>query len=263
MKAKYYYLSFVYLLILGCNNQHTDQPASSNSSTEISNRPATSDKQSPVSETNNTAEINHKYSYVTYAGGAYIAGMLEIYNGGYTQAVTSNGFTASGRGNWSLDGDNISLDKTSGIAYNGIAKLVTLPSGEKAVVLSNGITYIEDDNGTYIKNLTVTPKYGSEKSSTTSDQSNTSEEKTSNDLTYTGTASDPQSGITQEYTLTIKSDFRSASIGGGPFTTIEDQRDGSYMWLDGTIIGMSFRPTKNSCLVYGSDGSYFCTLYRR
>jgi hypothetical protein len=85
----------------------------------------------------------------------------------------------------------------------------------------------------------------------------------SNELTYSGSASDPQSGITQYYTLKIKSDFSAASIGGGPYTIIEDQGDGSYMWLDGTIIGMSFRPSKNSCAVFGSDGSYFCTLYRQ
>ena len=260
MNIKFYCLGFIYLLTLGCNNQHTNESASSNNSNNSSKSPAIDDVQ--TSNNDRSAEINHKYSYVTNAGGEYIAGLLELYNGGYTQAVTTNGFTASGRGNWSFDGDNISLNKTSGIAYNGIAKFVTLSSGEKAVVLSNGITYIEDDNGLYLKNLTITPKYGLENSSSTTEQSNKSEEQISNDLSYTGTATDSQSGITQEYTLRIKSDFRSASIGGGPFTTIEDQGDGSYMWLDGTIIGMSFRPSKNSCTIYGSDGSYFCTLYR-
>jgi hypothetical protein len=95
------------------------------------------------------------------------------------------------------------------------------------------------------------------------EETTTQENTYSNDLTYSGSASDPQSGITQYYTLKIKSDFSAASIGGGPYTIIEDQGDGSYMWLDGTIIGMSFRPSKNSCAIFGSDGSYFCTLYRQ
>jgi len=95
------------------------------------------------------------------------------------------------------------------------------------------------------------------------EETTTQENTISNELTYEGSASDPQSGITQYYTLKIKSDFSAASIGGGPYTIIEDQGDGSYMWLDGTIIGMSFKPSKNSCAVFGSDGSYFCTLYRQ
>jgi len=95
------------------------------------------------------------------------------------------------------------------------------------------------------------------------EETTTQENTISNELTYEGSASDPQSGITQYYTLKIKSDFSAASIGGGPYTIIEDQGDGSYMWLDGTIIGMSFRPSKNSCALFGSDGSYFCTLYRQ
>jgi hypothetical protein len=95
------------------------------------------------------------------------------------------------------------------------------------------------------------------------EETTTQENTYSNELTYAGSASDPQSGITQNYILKIKSDFSAASIGGGPYTIIENQGDGSYMWLDGTIIGMSFRPSKNSCALFGSDGSYFCTLYRQ
>jgi hypothetical protein len=84
----------------------------------------------------------------------------------------------------------------------------------------------------------------------------------SNELSYSGKATDEQSGISQDYVLNIKSDFSSASLGGGPYTRIEDQGNGIYMWLDGTIIGMSFKPMKERCIVYGSDGAYFCTLYR-
>jgi hypothetical protein len=254
---------FIFLVTIGCNTGNSNQGVSTTTTTVISNDNSAGNTQEPITNNNTSTDLNHKYSYVTYAGGAYIAGMIELYSGGYTQAVTTNGFTASGRGNWSVDGENISLNKTSGIAYNGIVKVVTLQTGEKALVLSNGITYVEDDNGSYIKKLTVTAKYGEENSPAGVDGSNNTEIESSNELTYTGSASDPQSGTTQEYTLKIKSDFRSAAIGGGPFTTIEDQGDGSYMWLYGTIIGMSFRPTKSSCAIYGSDGNYFCTLYRR
>lgn len=95
------------------------------------------------------------------------------------------------------------------------------------------------------------------------EETTTQENTYNNELTYAGSASSPESGITQNYILKIKSDFSAASIGGGPYTIIENQGDGSYMWLDGTIIGMSFRPSKNSCALFGSDGSYFCTLYRQ
>jgi hypothetical protein len=59
------------------------------------------------------------------------------------------------------------------------------------------------------------------------EETTTQENTYSNELTYSGSASDPQSGITQYYTLKIKSDFSAASIGGGPYTIIEDQGDGS------------------------------------
>ena len=262
MKQTLFFITFTCLIILGCNQPENINSSSSDiksSSTQI----AEDSIQQP--ETNNSLsnEVLHKYSYVTEAGGAYIAGMLEIYSEGYTQAVTTDGFTTSGRGIWSLDGENITLNKSSGIAYDGVAKFLTLETGEKAIVLSNGITYVQDDNSSYIKNLTVTPKFGNTSSSTENEETTAQDNSYSNELTYEGSASDPQSGITQYYTLKIKSDFSAASIGGGPYTIIEDQGDGSYMWLDGTIIGMSFRPSKNSCAVFGSDGSYFCTLYRQ
>ena len=57
------------------------------------------------------------------------------------------------------------------------------------------------------------------------------------------------------FTLFFKSSFSQ--------TKIQMKRDGTYMWLDGTIIGMSFKPMKDRCIVYGSDGGYFCTLYRK
>ncbi len=71
------------------------------------------------------------------------------------------------------------------------------------------------------------------------------------------------SSITQDYKLLIKSDWSHASIGGGPFFRIEDQGNGAYMWIDGSIIGMSFKYLNDKCIIYGSEGDYFCTLYKR
>ena len=130
------------------------------------------------------------------------------------------------------------------------------------MILSNGVTYVEDDISTYLKSMTVTPNSSNANVSVNSDE-NSNQNTKPTEIVYEGTMTDNQSGISQDYTLYIKSDFSSASIGGGPYNRIEDQRDGSYMWLDGTIIGMSFKPMKDRCIVYGSDGSYFCTLYRK
>jgi protocatechuate 3,4-dioxygenase beta subunit len=86
--------------------------------------------------------------------------------------------------------------------------------------------------------------------------------ETTSEYVYEGTVSDPESGYSQDYTMYIRPDLSAASIGGGPYYPVEDQGDGSYMWLDGTIMGMSFRPMQDKCVVYDSDGNYFCTLYR-
>ena len=107
------------------------------------------------------------------------------------------------------------------------------------------------------------------KSLTTSNDNNTSSNKTTSsptnftsNIVYSGSITDHQTGATQHYVLEIKPDLKSASIGGGPFTPLEDQGDGSYMWIDGTIMGMKIKPTKASCTVYDSDGGYFTTLYK-
>lgn len=82
------------------------------------------------------------------------------------------------------------------------------------------------------------------------------------EIVYEGTVTDSQSGYSQDYIMYLRPDLSAASIAGGPFYPVEDQGDGSYMWLDGTIIGMSFRPMQDRCVIYDSDGNYFCTLYR-
>ena len=82
------------------------------------------------------------------------------------------------------------------------------------------------------------------------------------EIVYEGTVTDSQSGYSQDYIMYLRPDLSAASIAGGPFYPVEDQGDGSYMWLDGTIIGMSFRPMQDRCVIYDSEGNYFCTLYR-
>ena len=224
------------------------------------------DKSSSQSNTTipESIEVRHKYSYVKLIeDGSKVAGLLELYGtNDYTQAVTINGFTQSGRGTFYVNGDKLTLSRTSGIAIDGVLDISKGSDNKVWLTLNNGVTYVEDDNSTYLKSMTVTPNNLNVNSDVNTD--NTSSQNTqSAEIVYQGTMTDNQSGISQDYTLYLKSDFSAASIGGGPYIRIEDQRDGTYMWLDGTIIGMSFKPMKDRCIVYGSDGGYFCTLYRK
>lgn len=126
--------------------------------------------------------------------------------------------------------------------------------------LGCGTTSTENTTTTQLKK--ERHKYSNASGNTNTDNS-TPQISKSAEIVYEGTMTDNQSGISQNYTLYLKSDFSAASIGGGPYSLIEDQRNGTYMWLDGTIIGMSFKPMKDKCIVYGSDGGYFCTLFRK
>ena len=224
------------------------------------------DKSSSQSNTTipESIEVRHKYSYVKLIeDGSKVAGLLELYGtNDYTQAVTINGFTQSGRGTFYVNGDKLTLSRTSGIAIDGVLDISKGSDNKVWLTLNNGVTYVEDDNSTYLKSMTVTPNNLNGNSDVNTDNT-TSQNTQSAEIVYQGTMTDNQSGISQDYTLYLKSDFSAASIGGGPYIRIEDQRDGTYMWLDGTIIGMSFKPMKDRCIVYGSDGGYFCTLYRR
>ena len=224
------------------------------------------DKSSSQSNTTipESIEVRHKYSYVKLIeDGSKVAGLLELYGtNDYTQAVTINGFTQSGRGTFYLNGDKLTLSRTSGIAIDGVLDISKGSDNKLWLTLTNGVTYVEDDNSTYLKSMTVTPNNLNGNSDVNTDNT-TSQNTQPAEIIYQGTMTDNQSGVSQDYTLYLKSDFSAASIGGGPYIRIEDQRDGTYMWLDGTIIGMSFKPMKDRCIVYGSDGSYFCTLYRR
>ena len=224
------------------------------------------DKSSSQSNTTipESIEVRHKYSYVKLIeDGSKVAGLLELYGtNDYTQAVTINGFTQSGRGKFYVNGDKLTLSRTSGIAIDGVLDISKGSDNKLWLTLTNGVTYVEDDNSTYLKSMTVTPSNLNVNSDVNTDNT-TSQNTQSAEIVYQGTMTDNQSGISQDYTLYLKSDFSAASIGGGPYIRIEDQRDGTYMWLDGTIIGMSFKPMKDRCIVYGSDGGYFCTLYRK
>ena len=224
------------------------------------------DKSSSQSNTTipESIEVRHKYSYVKLIeDGSKVAGLLELYGtNDYTQAVTINGFTQSGRGTFYVNGDKVTLSRTSGIAIDGVLDISKGSDNKVWLTLNNGVTYVEDDNSTYLKSMTVTPNNLNVNSDVNTDNT-TSQNTQSAEIVYQGTMTDNQSGISQDYTLYLKSDFSAASIGGGPYIRIEDQRDGTYMWLDGTIIGMSFKPMKDRCIVYGSDGGYFCTLYRK
>ena len=216
---------------------------------------------------NESIDVRHKYSYVKLnEDGSKVAGLLELYGtNDYTQAVTINGFNQHGRGTFYVNGDKVTLSRTSGIAIDGVLDITKGSDNKVWLILNNGVTYVEDDNSSYLKSMTITPHKQTyiESEDAATDKNGDIVAEQSNLITYQGTMTDNQSGISQDYTLNIKSDFSSASIGGGPYNRIEDQRDGTYLWLDGTIIGMSFKPMKDRCIVYGSDGEFFCTLYRK
>lgn len=256
-----YLIPFLLILTLyGCGGSSTE--AYTDSAAAIIDTNVTSN-----TPTEQTLELRHKYSYVKFIeDGSKVAGMLELYGtNDYTQVVTTNKSTLSGRGTFIYDNGNLTLSRTSGFAIDGNLVITKGNNNKIWLTLNNGVTYVEDDESYYLKNMVITPHFENyvEKEEAMTDENGDIVEKLPDIITYEGTMNDNQSGISQDYTLYIKSDFSSASIGGGPYNRIEDQRDGSYMWLDGTIIGMSFKPMKNKCIIYGNDGSYFCTLYRK
>lgn len=80
-------------------------------------------------------------------------------------------------------------------------------------------------------------------------------------MEYSGTAQDEVGNVTN-YVLKIKSDLSEADI-QGHFLRIAPLSDGIYQWIEGTVVGMKLRPEQSQCILYGVDGDYFCTLYRR
>jgi hypothetical protein len=222
----------------------------------------------PKAESSVTLDVNHKYSYVKInEDGTKVAGLLDLYGtNDFTHSVNvTGGQTFSGRGNFTVNGDKIIFHKTAGTAVDGVLTISKGSDNKIWLTLSNGVTYVEDDKSVYLKSMTVTPhKQNSiEQEDEQTDKNGDIVGDYSNIITYKGTVNDSESGFSQDYTLYIKSDFSAASIGGGPYYKIEDQNDGTYLWLDGTIVGMSFRPMKNKSIIYGSDGGLFCTLYKK
>jgi hypothetical protein len=231
---------------------------------EVLNQGSTNTVINSNPQTSQVTDVRHKYSYVKLnEDGSKVAGMLELYGtNDYTQAVTINGYTQSGRGTFDVNGDKLTLSRTSGIAIDTVLDITKGSDNRMWLTLNNGITYVEDDNSSYLKSMSVTPSNSNFNSHVNTDNS-TSQNSLPAEIVYQGIMTDNQSGVSQDYTLFIKSNFSSASIGGGPFNRIVDQRNGTYLWLEGTIIGMSFRPMSDKCVVYGSDGNYFCTLYKK
>ena len=244
------------IFLLACGGAYTE--TKTDSAATLSDTVASTSNNSTIQ----ALEIRHKYSYVKLnEDGSKVAGLLELYGtNDYTQAVTINGFNQHGRGTFYINGDKVTLSRASGIAIDGVLDISKGADNKLWLILSNGVTYVEDDNSTYLKSMTVTPN--SSNVNVNADNI-TSQNTQPTEIVYEGMVTDNQSGTSQNYTLYIKSDFSSASIGGGEFTRIEDQGNGVYMWLDGTIIGMSFRPLSNKCTIYGSDGNYFCTLLKK
>jgi hypothetical protein len=84
-------------------------------------------------------------------------------------------------------------------------------------------------------------------------------------IEYAGTARD-EVGNTARINLRLKPDLTEASMGenggNGPFLSVRELAGGIYQFTEGTVLGVQFVPSYQSCTVYNSDGSYFCTLYR-
>ena len=256
------FITGIFLFTLfSCGGSSADIPAADTTSVQIVDTLVIAN-----TESSPTLDLRHKYSYVkSNADGSMVAGLLELYGtNDYTQAVTINGFTQSGRGTFYINADNVTLSRKSGIAIDGVLTISKGNENRIWLTMSNGVTYVEDDNSYFIKNMIVTPNNQNDETKEDYSHGNgESKDDVLDYISYEGTMRDDQSGISQDYELKLKKDFSSASIGGGPYNRIEDQGDGSYLWIDGTIIGMSFKPMQQSCTVYGSDGSYFCTLYRK
>jgi hypothetical protein len=285
-------LFVVFSVIQSCDNASSrevlvDSSAKAGEDTAVVSTPIAPSTQSQVNSGSHDWAFG-RYSYVDPNAG--VIGMITLGRDKvFTQVglVSGNGFKTSGHGTFEItEGENdlaLLLKRESGVAFNGVASLKS-DSGTITITLPTGARYIKDENGYYIKNQISTLISNVENGGESNNAERSSEDgvsenndkpdqrkwsgdrnqsQQSGDLVYEGNMNDEQSGISQHYILKIKSDLRSASIGDGPYNRLEDQGDGSYMWIDGTIIGMSIKPSRNSCVVYGNDGSYFCTLFRR
>jgi len=168
------------------------------------------DKAMPQSNTTipESIDVRHKYSYVKLIeDGSKVAGLLELYGtNDYTQAVTINGYTQSGRGTFYVNGDKVTLSRTSGIAIDGVLDITKGSDNKLWLTLTNGVTYVEDDNSSFLKSMTVTPSLSNVNSDVNTDNT-TSQNTQPAEIVYQGTMTDTQSGVSQDYTLYLKSDW--------------------------------------------------------
>ena len=72
----------------------------------------------------------------------------------------------------------------------------------------------------------------------------------------------PQAGgVTNTYKLKLSLELDEASL-NGPMTSIRETQSGVYTFVDGSILGISFYPTKDYVTIYSTDGGEFGTLYQ-
>ena len=148
------------------------------------------DKAMPQSNTiiPESIDVRHKYSYVKLIeDGSKVAGLLELYGtNDYTQAVTINGYTQSGRGTFYVNGDQLTLSRTSGIAIDGVLDITKGSDNKLWLTLTNGVTYVEDDNSSFLKSMTVTPSLSNVNSDVNTDNT-TSQNTQPAEIVYQGT----------------------------------------------------------------------------
>ena len=72
----------------------------------------------------------------------------------------------------------------------------------------------------------------------------------------------PQAGgVTNTYKLKLSLELDEASL-NGPMTRIRETQSGVYTFVEGSILGISFYPTKDYVTIYNADGGEFGTLYQ-
>jgi|TARA_B100001964_G_C13660190_1_gene348679 hypothetical protein len=72
----------------------------------------------------------------------------------------------------------------------------------------------------------------------------------------------PQAGgVTNTYKLKLSLELDEASL-NGPMTSIRETQSGVYTFVEGSILGISFYPTKDYVTIYNADGGEFGTLYQ-
>lgn len=68
-------------------------------------------------------------------------------------------------------------------------------------------------------------------------------------------------GVTNTYKLKLSLELDEASL-NGPMTSIRETQSGVYTFVEGSILGISFYPTKDYVTIYNADGGEFGTLYQ-